>query len=307
MNRRVGLRECGLAVALSMAVGACSSPIPGATHEPTTGSGAPTVSTGPSSPTIAFTPSIGCGEGSSCQLVMDVQAPAGDGSWPLILLVPGGPQPLLEQPKLLVDTLAPALAREGAVVLTIQWRQGPQHSVSFPDNVADVACAIGIARSVGASYGADPATVIVVGHSLGGWAGAVLALTPSEYSPDAGACNATAGSLRPDRFVSIAGALNEATVVDDISMSAQLGIDPADAAAADPFALIDRYPPGMPITLIHGTADIDVLPDVSREFGSAAVAHGYTVDLIEVEGADHHSVLTAPETIATIMAVATAD
>jgi len=238
---------------------------------------------------------------------MDVRAPAGDGPWPLILLVPGGPQPLLEQPKLLVDTLAPALAKEGAVVLTIQWRQGPLYGVSFPDNVADVACAIGVARSVGASYGADPATVTLVGHSLGGWAGAVLALTPSEYAPDAGACNATAGSLRPDRFVSIAGGLNEATVVDDISMAAQLGIDPADAAAADPFALIERYPPGMPITLIHGTADIDVLPDVSREFRSAAVARGYTVDLIEVEGADHHSVLTAQETIATIMAVATAD
>jgi acetyl esterase/lipase len=238
---------------------------------------------------------------------MDVRAPAGDGPWPLILLIPGGPQPLLEQPKLLVDTLAPALAREGAVVLTIQWRQGPRYGVSFPDNVADVACAIGVARSVGASYGADPATVTLVGHSLGGWAGAVLALTPSEYAPDAGACNATAGSLRPDRFVSIAGGLNEATVVDDIAMSALLGIDPVDAAAADPFALIEQYPPGMPMTLIHGTADIDVLPDVSREFGSAAVAHGYTVDLIEVEGADHHSVLTAPETIATIMAVATAD
>jgi acetyl esterase/lipase len=307
MNRRLGLPGCGLAVALSAFVGACSSPLPGATHTPTTGSAAPTAPSEPSSPAIAFTPSIACGEGSSCQLVMDVRAPAGDGPWPLILVVPGGPQPLADQPKLLVETLAPALARDGAVVLTIQWRQGPRHGVSFPDNVADVACAIGVARSAGVSYGADPSTVTLVGHSLGGWAGAVLALTPSEYAPDADACNATAGSLRPDRLISIAGGLNEATVMDDVSMSAQLGIDPADAAAADPFALIERYTPGMPITLIHGTADIDVPPEVSREFRSAAVARGYIIHLVEVEGSDHHSVLTAPQTIATIMAVATAD
>jgi acetyl esterase/lipase len=295
MTRRIDFRACGVALALSMVVGACSSPNPEATPRPSTASPG------------AFTPSVDCGLGLSCQLLMDVQAPAGDGPWPLILLVPGGPQPPVEQPTLLDDTLAPALARQGAVVLTIQWRQGPQYGVSFPDNVADVACAIGVARTVGASFGGDPAKVTVVGHSLGGWAGAVLALTPSEYSPDAGTCNTTAGSLRPDRLVSIAGALNEATVVDDISMSALLGIDPADAAAADPFALIDRYPPGMPITLIHGIADIQVLPDVSRDFRSAAIAAGYTVDLIEVAGADHHTVLTARKTIEAIMAVATAD
>jgi acetyl esterase/lipase len=238
---------------------------------------------------------------------MYVQAPARDGPWPLILLVPGGPQPLVDQPGLLADTLAPALVREGAVVLTIQWRQGPRWGVSFPGNVADVACAIGVARSVAVSYGADASAVTLVGHSLGGWAGAVLALTPSEYPPDAGACNATIGSLRPDRFISIAGGLNEATVVDDIRMSDALGIAQTDATAADPFALIERYPPGMPITLIHGTDDIDVSPNVSREFRSAAVANGYDIDLVEIRGADHHSVLTAPQAITTIMAVAMAD
>jgi acetyl esterase/lipase len=300
MNRRLASRTAALTVALMTMLAACTSAA-------TTGSAAPTASAEPASPPGAFTPSISCGSDSSCQLVMDVQAPAGEGLWPLIMLVPGGPQPLQEQPQLLVEKLAPVLAQQGAVVLTIQWRQGPQHGVAFPDNVADVACAIGVARAVGMSYGADPSKVTLVGHSLGGWAGAVLALTPSEYAPTTGACNATAGALRPDQFISIAGGLNEATVVDDIAMSSLLGIDPSEAAAADPFALIARYPPGMPITLIHGTADIDVPPEVSREFRSAAIALGYDVDLVEIAGADHHSVLTAPQTIATIMAVATAD
>ena len=292
-------RGCGLAVALSLLLAACGGLAPGSEE--------PTGSREPSSPGRSFTPPVDCGEDGACHLVMDVQAPAGDGPWPLILLVPGGPQPLVDQPALLADTLAPALVREGAVVVTIQWRQGPRWGVGFPENVADVACAIGVARSLAVSYGADPSTVTLVGHSLGGWAGAVLALTPSDYPPGAGACNATDGSLRPDRFISIAGALNEATVVDDIRMSDALGIAQSDAMAADPFALIERYPPAMPITLLHGTEDIDVRPNVSREFRAAAVANGYDVDLVEISGADHHSVLTAPQAITTIMAVARAD
>jgi dienelactone hydrolase len=256
---------------------------------------------------VAYTHFVDCGQLGSCQLAMYMRAPAEGGPWPLILLVPGGPQPLMQQPSLLIRDLAPALVQRGAVVMTIEWRQGPAQGAGFPVEVEDVACAIGVARKIAANYGADPSRVTLVGHSLGGWAGAVLALTPQQYRPPAGECNETAGSLRPDRFVSIAGALDEASETDDISLSVQLGIDAAHSADADPFALIDRYPPGLPpirLTLIHGTADDQVPVKVSREFRVTAVARGYVVDLVEVAGADHHAVLSAPLTATTIMAAA---
>ena len=259
---------------------------------------------------VAFTPSIDCGEVGSCQLMMDIQAPTGEGPWPLILLVPGGPQPIPDEAALLSETLAPPLARQGAVVMTIQWRQGPRYGASFPAEVADLACAIGVARAIGASYGADPSKVTLVGHSLGGWAGAVLTLTPSEITPAEGTCTTTVGPLRPDSFVSVAGAFNALTLQDDIAMSDALGIDDDRFAAADPFTLLETYPAvelALPMTLIHGAEDVDVPIDVSRTFLEAAQARGYAVDLIEVAGAEHHTVLTAPETVSTIMSVAIAD
>ena len=256
---------------------------------------------------VAYTHLVDCGDFGSCRLVIYVRAPAEGGPWPLILLVPGGPQPLLQQPSLVLGDLAPVLVQRGAVVMAIEWRQGPTYGAGFPREVEDVACAIGVARKIAPEYGADQSRVTLVGHSLGGWAGAVLTLTPQKYKPAAGTCNETAGWLRPDRFVSIAGALNEASETDDIPLSVQLGIDAAHAADADPFALIDRYPSGVPplrLTLIHGTADDQVPVKVSREFRAAAIDRGYVVNLIEVAGADHHGVLTAPLTASTIMAVA---
>ena len=266
--------------------------------------------TAPPSPAAAlvpFTPTIDCGGGASCQLTMDVTMPAQGGQRSLILLVPGGPQPLEEEKALLVSTLGPALAQRGAVVMTIQWRQGPTYGAAFPADLADVACAIGVARSVGPSYGADPSKLTLVGHSLGAWAGAVLVLTQEEYTPADGACARTAGALRPDRFVSVAGALDPKQK-DDISIGDQLGVDPARLAAADPFALIEQYPAAkgpLPITLIHGTADSVVPPEVSRRFRAAANAQGYAVPLVEVPDADHHDVLVSPRTIDTIASVAT--
>ena len=299
------LRPVGLAVAVAILGWGCGSP----TLEPANSLGA--ASGNPSGASVAFTPSVNCGDLGSCQLMMNVQAPDAGGPWPLILLVPGGPQPLRDQPALLASTLAPALVHEGAVVMTIQWRQGPHFGgAAFPEEIADIACAIGVARAVGASYGADPSRVTLVGHSMGGWAGAVLALTPSVFTPAEGTCLSTVGSLRPDRFVTVAGAFDALTLVDDIAMKDLLGIDEAHAAAADPFTLIETYLPGehpSPITLIHGTADVDVPLSVSREFQAAAEARGYAVSLVEVAGAEHHTVLTEPETVATIATVAAGD
>ena len=263
---------------------------------------------------MPFTPPVVCaGSGGTCQLPMAIAAPTSGGPWPLIVILPGGPNP----PKIenYLSPLALTLAGQGAVVVVSSWRQDAVYGGGYPMSFADAACAIGVARKIGPDFGADPDRVILVGHSLGGWPAAVLALDPSPFTPATGSCGPTAGSLRPDAFVGIAGAVN--VVRDAVGGEDYLvpffGGDakarPDAWHAADPFALLKRYPAGVgaiPIVLIQGGEDTDVPPSVARSFQAALVAAGHDSRFVEVPAADHGTIMGSKTTIETIMALAAA-
>ena len=130
------------------------------------------------------------------------------------------------------------------------WRQQDFVGSGYPTAFADVACAIGVARRTGSGYGGRPDRVTFVGHSLGGWAAAVVGLTPTAFMPAASACDPTAGSLRPDAVVLASGAVDELTTTRDGAsyMETILGAkgrrSRTSGAAVDPFALVKRYPAG---------------------------------------------------------------
>jgi acetyl esterase/lipase len=252
---------------------------------------------------------------------MDIVAPTSGGPWPLIILLPGGPRP--DQNLFLGPLLGVPLAGQGAVVMAGWWRTIAAFGGGYPTSFADVACAIGVARKIGPAYGASPDRVTLVGHSLGGWSAAVVALTPSPFTPAPGSCNPTAGSLRPDAFVSLAGAvdwvkdqLGSSRTCDCIGadyLTAFFGGDakarPDAWLAADPFALAKRYPAGanaIPIALVQGGADRAVPPTAARSFQAVLVAAGYRSRLVEVSSADHLSIIYAKETIDAIITLATA-
>jgi acetyl esterase/lipase len=156
---------------------------------------------------VPFTPEVACDDvGTTCQLTMDVLAPTAPGTRPIVLLVSGGPNPLTNQ-GYVMDAGFP-VAGHDAVVIQAVWRQDRDQGGGWPTSFQDIACAVGVARATGPDYGGDPDRVILVGHSLGGWASAVVALSPTEVTPAPGACNPTTGSLRPDALVTLAGALD---------------------------------------------------------------------------------------------------
>ena len=141
------------------------------------------------------------------------------------------------------------------------WREAAWEGGGWPTSFQDVACAIGVARAIGPAYGGDPDRVTLGGHSTGGWPPAVLALTPTPFTPEPGSCDETAGSLRPDAVVMSDGNLDEVTAQSDGRdyVVGFLGGDraarPDEWAAADPFALVKRYPAGpdaIPSLLIYG-------------------------------------------------------
>ena len=250
---------------------------------------------------VAFTPMVACsypGLGTKCRLAMDITAPTSGGPWPLIVLLWGGPSAPGERNPLTLDPFAKALAGQGAVVMVADWRQGSGWGGGYPTSFGDVACAIGVARKIGPAYGAAPDRVTLVGASTGGWPAAVLGLTPSAFAPAPKSCDPTAGSLRPDRVVSMAGEVNEVSQPNQADSIAYVQEffggprrdDPEAWAASDPFVLLRRYPAGanaIPFLLVQGLSDTVVAPAVSRSFQAALVTAGYQSRLVEVPGITH--------------------
>jgi pimeloyl-ACP methyl ester carboxylesterase len=257
---------------------------------------------------VPFTPEVACDDlGATCQLTMDVLAPTAPGTRPIVLLVSGGPNPLTNQ-GYVMDAGFPVAVHD-AVVIHAVWRQDQDQGGGWPTSFQDIACAVGVARAIGPDYGGDPGRVVLVGHSLGGWASAVVALSPTEVAPAPGACNPTSGSLRPDALVTLAGAVD----LDERGPGRQDFLRgffagsraqrPQRWAQSDPFVLAAAKKHGqVPVTVVHGTADITVAPAVARAFAKALRHNGIDTRLVEVPEADHSYVLVAPAATDAIVA-----
>ena len=260
---------------------------------------------------VPYTPAIACAKpaGTTCRLTMDIVRPSDAGSWPVFVLLPGGPASPDRDDYLL--PVATALAQRGAVVMVAEWRQAADFAGGYPTSFQDAACAVGVARAVARRYGGDPEDVTLVGHSLGGWAASVISLTPGPMRPAPGTCNPTAGSLRPDAFVDLDGATDEPATMEDGAayVAAFFGgtraQQPAAYAAADALDILASHPAGddpIPILLAHGGADTVVSPSVSKGLHAALLAAGYANRLLVIPGG-HNAALVSPAVVTAIMSL----
>ena len=257
---------------------------------------------------VPFTPEVACDDvGTTCQLTMDVLAPTAPGSRPIVLLVAGGPNPLANQ-GYVMDAGFPVAVHDAVVIHTV-WRQDRDQGGGWPTSFQDIACAVGVARAIGPDYGGDPDRLVLVGHSLGGWASAVVALSPTELTPADDACNPTSGSLRPDALVTLAGAVDLDQRGSGLPEFLRGFFDGSRAqrpqrwAQSDPFALAATKKHGqVPVTVVHGTGDTTVAPAVARDFAKALRDRGVDTHLVEVPDTDHLGVLVAPAATDAIVA-----
>jgi pimeloyl-ACP methyl ester carboxylesterase len=257
---------------------------------------------------VPFTPEVACDDvGTTCQLTMDVLAPTKPGSRPIVLLVSGGPNPLANQ-GYVMDAGFPVAVHDTVVIHAV-WRQDRDQGGGWPTSFQDIACAVGVARAIGPDYGGDPDRVVLVGHSLGGWASAVVALSPKQVTPSEGACNPTSGSLRPDALVTLAGAVD----LDQRGLGLPAFLRgffdgsraqrPLRWAQSDPLALATTSKHNqIPVTVVHGTGDTTVKPAVARAFAKVLRDKGVDTNLVEVPDADHLGVLVAPAATDAIVA-----
>ncbi len=264
-----------IALPTLMAAVASESLIPGTTPRP-----ARTVSN------LAFTHPVDCGS-NSCQVRLDVYQPAGVGPFPEVVLVHGGPSGLGGRAGL--SAFARQIAAAGYVVFNTDTRDNAAIGGGYPGAFQDLACAVRFARASADEFGGDAARVALVGHSLGGFVGSVVALDDDELGAN---CLAD-GSGRPDAFVGLAGNYN----LDAPEVSGDLheffGGAAASTAAArsasDPFNYALGTP--IPVRLVAGTSDGTVNPSASVALNAFLTQKGWDVSLNLITGATHVSLV----------------
>jgi sugar lactone lactonase YvrE/dienelactone hydrolase len=206
---------------------------------------------------VPFTPMTTCFP-DDCQVMLDVYAPEGARSLPVIVLAHGGPCGLGCRNYLAKQ--ASVLAVDGAVVFNADYRDDSLPGVQE----RDIACAVNFARSMASDYGGDPDRVMLVGHSNGAFKGIyVAALGGSFHEP----CLGTSASSMPDAFVGVAGGRPDPWLVH------RLGAEPLPV-----------------IRLVIGTNDAKVVGSYPELLDEALRKAGYDSTFTIVEGADHFSV-----------------
>jgi len=197
--------------------------------------------------------------------------------------------------------LAAALAAEGYVVCSPEFRRVGQPGGGWPGTFDDIAAAVDtlpglVAAAVRATPGRAAARgtrVLLAGHSAGGhlalWAAARHRLGPgTAWRLAARPGFAGVVALAP---VSDLAACHRAGLSHDAA-GELLGGGPAEQpgryAATDPASLV---PLGLPVRIVHGSEDDTVPAAMSRRFTAHAQAAGDEVVLTELAGRGHFDVI----------------
>lgn len=179
--------------------------------------------------------------------------------------------------------IAAELARRGLIAWNVEYRR-LEAGGAWPEMSADVVAAFDAIETIvvpqvqAAGITADLERVRIVGHSAGGQLAVWLAGEKT--------------ALRPQFVVSQAGAL-------DLVSSGERGrrVDAFEDLFGAPFADAEplyrsaspshRVPTGVPIAVLHGTADRQVPAAVAQRYADAARAAGDPVLLDLIAGEDH--------------------
>jgi dipeptidyl aminopeptidase/acylaminoacyl peptidase len=124
---------------------------------------------------------------------------------------------------------------------------------------------------------ADPKRLCIVGWSYGGYAALIGAIRePGLYQCAASIAGVTSlGQLQRDREIYYGGRIEARHLTGK-----------EDLAGNSPLTLVDKLQ--VPVLLVHGTDDLQVLVEHSKRMAKALERAGKPGELVLVEGGDHH-------------------
>jgi len=210
---------------------------------------------------------------------LDVYRPRSTGGGlPLVVFIYGGGWNAGN--KGMYGFVARPLARRGTVVVVPDYRLSPQ--VAYPTFLQDNAAAVAWAFAHARELGADPARVVLMGHSAGGFNVAMLGLD-SQWLTAAGVDRArlagVVGLAGPYRFLPSA----------DPDVIPVFGAD--NTPAHEPYAFADGR--GPPMFLAAGTEDTIVQPRNTTELAARQRERGGRVTSTLYPGVGHVGLITA--------------
>ncbi|MFD3456608.1 alpha/beta hydrolase family protein [Streptomyces sp. NPDC058691] len=252
--------------------------------------------------------------------VGELYLPEGDGPFPVVVMVHGGWWTALYDRRQSLPVVADLVSR-GFAVWNIEYRRIGEPGGGWPGTFDDMAAAVDVVPHLDPCV--DGSRVLVVGHSAGGQ----LAAWTAHRSALPDGVPGARPRVKPLGAVTLAGVL-DLVAADDAGLGplpADLDAEPtADEplpshpelwagvaskmsegitplllggrvaeygeryAAASPVLLRNG---GVPVLVIHGTADDIIPPEYGRTYAEAAAAEGVDVTFVVSPGAGHFDVM----------------
>ncbi|MEO5618772.1 MAG: alpha/beta hydrolase [Candidatus Eisenbacteria bacterium] len=223
----------------------------------------------------------------------ELRLPAGAGPHPVAIVIHGGCW-RSDYDLQHICNLSAALTRRGIATWTLEYRRIGNEGGGWPGTFKDVARGADHVRELAAEYPLDLSRVVTVGHSAGGHLALWLA---ARRNLAAGGALYTADPLRLRGVVSLSGITDLRVYGRDstycnASVPLLLGGSPEEVPDRyEQASPIEMLPLGVPVRLVHGTADKVVPIEQSHEFGRRASARGDDARYVAVEGAGHFDLI----------------
>ncbi|MFZ5497175.1 MAG: alpha/beta fold hydrolase [Verrucomicrobiota bacterium] len=237
-------------------------------------------------PGAAKLPDLEYGEAAGEKLLLDVCMPAGEGPFPVAILVhgggwSGGDKAATEGGAGIGGWFGPLTAAK-YTWFSINYRLAPKHR--WPACLDDVLTAIRWVKANAAQFKGDPARIALFGHSAGGHL-VCLAATVVDDSARVQAVVGFAPVTNHEQELPVRGGLSQSL---QNLLNRPKEITPESLGLIRAISPLNHVRPGLPpFLLIHGDADKTVPLQQSLDFQERLRANGVTCDLHILPGAGH--------------------